>query len=379
MIPDGARHFEDFDGLTYLNCANHGPLPKVTAAAMTQAIALKSYPNRIPDHIYFTLTDRARAAVAPLVGAAPEWITLGTGESHGSSLAALGYPWRAGDEVVVASSDFPSNVYIWCNAARRFGGTARVVKPRRRAAVTEEILGAISPATRIVAVSLIDFGSGEVMDLERLGPVCAEQDILLVVDATQAAGIVPLDMRAHGIGVVCVAGYKWTLAPYGTGYAAVAPEWMDRLEPAYVTWTAAKGSENFNSMPRENWEWVPGARRYDTPEAASFVNVTGLATSAELITEIGLTRMHDHVTGLLEGVEQALPHPYRKRATPSRVRGPILSIEADDVPRVHRAYQALREAGFVVSLREDAVRVSPHIHNSERDLERLVQTLGAVT
>jgi len=377
MIAGGAAHFEDFDGLTYLNVANQGPLPKVTAQAMIEAVALKSYPNRVPDHIYFTLTDRARELIAPLVGASPEWITLGTGESHGANVAALGFPWKPGDEVVVASSDFPANVYIWCNAARRFGGTARVVRPARRAAGTDEILAAIGPATRVVAVSLIDFGSGEVMDLERLGPVCAERGILLVVDATQAAGILPLDMKALGIGVLTVAGYKWMLAPYGTGFAAVSAEWLERLEPTYVSWMAAKGAENFNAMPRENWEWVPGGRKYDAPEAASFVNLYGMVRSAELIGEIGLERMHGHVTELLAGLEGALPAGFRKRATPSRVRGPILSIESDDVARVHSRYQALRDAGFVVSLREDAIRVSPHIHNSERDLERLAEALGA--
>ena len=376
MISDGSRHFEDFDGLTYLNCANHGPLPRVTATAVTEALALKTHPNRVPDHIYFTLTDRARAAVAPMVGANPEWITLGTGESHGANLAALGFPWQQGDEVVVASSDFPSNVYIWCNAARRFGGRAQVVQPRGRAAVTGEILDAIGSNTRIVAVSFVDFGSGEVMDLQKLGQVCRDRGIFLVVDATQAAGLVPLDMVALDISLVTVAGYKWMLAPYGTGFAALAPEWLDRIEPSYVTWTAARGAEKFNAMPREDWTWAEGARRYDAPEAASFLNVTGLARSAEFITEIGREAMHAHVTDLLAGVEANLPAPFRRRAGEAWVPAPILSLESDDTQAVHDAYARLRDAGFVVSLREDAIRISPHIYNTEADLERLVAFLA---
>jgi selenocysteine lyase/cysteine desulfurase len=376
MIEDGARHFHDFDGTTYLNCANHGALPRVTADAVREAIALKTHPNRVPDHIYFTLTGRARKAIAPLIGAAPESITLGTGASHGAGVAALGFPWNPGDEVVIARSDFPANVYIWCNAARRAGATARVVKPARRAATTEEILAAIGPNTRVVAVSLVDFGTGEVIDVERVAEVCRPRGIFLAVDATQAAGIVPLDMKSLGASMLTVAAYKWMLAPYGSGYAAFAPEWAERIDPTYVTWTAARGAEKFNTLPREDWEWHETNRRFDAPEVASFLNVTGLARSAEFIAEIGLEAMHEHVTGLLGHLERNLPRPFRRRATPSRIQGPILSIEADDAERVHRAYERITEAEIVVSLREDGIRVSPHIYNTAGDIDRLLRLLG---
>lgn len=376
MILDGARHFEDFDGLTYLNCANHGALPRVTAAAMREAIGLKERPNRVADDIYFTLTGRARAAVSRLVGARPECVTLGSGESHGMAVAALGFPWEHGDELVIARSDFPANVYIWLNAARAAGVRATVVASRRRAATTEEILAAIGPRTRVVTVSHVDYGSGEVMDLARLAAACRTRGVFLAVDATQSAGAVPLDMSSLGISLLTVAGYKWMLGPYGSGFAAFDPEWMERIRPTYVTWTAAEGAERFNTLPRENWTWAPTARRFDAPEAASFVNVTGLARSAEFLHELGVDAVHAHVAALLDRLEAGLPPPFRRRAGASTIRGPILSVEADDPAPVHAAYGRLRERGIVVSLREDAIRVSPHVYNTGEQVDRLLAVLG---
>lgn len=377
MIRDGARHFDDFDGLVYLNCAYQGPLPKVTQHAIRQALPLQSRPNRIPDDVYFRLPDRARAAVAPLIGGDPDRITLGTGASHGMAVAAIGFPWKEENEVVVAANDFPSNIYIWCQAARRNGARPVLVQGERHTVTTEDILARIGPATRVVSVSLVDFGSGEVMDLERLGEACRKRGVFLAVDATQAAGILPLDVSGLSVSLLTVGGYKWMLSPYGTGFAYLSPEWADRIEPVYVTWTAAQGAEIFNDMPRERWRWVDTARRFDAPETASFLNVTGLTRSAELLAEIGVARMHDHVTELLGYLEENLPAPFRRRASRSRVAGPILTIDSPETDRVHAAAQRLREEGIRVSLRDDGIRVSPHIYNTEEDIERMLGVLAA--
>jgi selenocysteine lyase/cysteine desulfurase len=376
MIRDGARHFEDFDGLTYLNCAYIGPLPRVTIQAIQDALPLQAHPNRVDDASAFRIPDRIRQVTAPFLGARPEDILVGSGASHGMAVGALGYPWKAGDQVVLAANDFPSNLYLWIAAARRHGGERILVQGRRHAATTDEILAAITPRTRIVSVSWVDFGSGEIVDLERLGQVCASRGIFLAVDGTQGVGVLPLDVKALRISLLVVGAYKWMLAPYGAGFAYLDPAWGERIAPSYVTWTAARGAEDYNALPRDGWKWVETARRYDGPETASYLNRAGFIRSAEFLADIGRPAVHEHVTGLLDQLERGLPAPFRRRAGPSPIRGPILSIEADDVAAVHGAYQRLREERFRVSLRDDGIRVSPHIYNTEGDMERLLRVLG---
>ena len=375
MIENGTQHFEDFDGVTYLNCAYMGPLPRVTLAAIREVMPLQAFPNRVKDSFAFEFPQRVREVTAPFVGAQPEEILIGSGSSHGMSVAALGFPWKAGDEVVISATDFPANVYVWSEAAKRHGATCRRVRGRKYAVTTEDILEAITDRTRIVSVSWVDYGSGEVMDLDRLGEVCARRGIFLAVDATQAVGALPLDAKALRLSLVSVGAYKWMLGPYGGGFAYLDPNWFDRITPAYVTWTAAKGAEDYNALPRDDYTLVTTSRRFDEPETASFLNRAGLIRSAEFLSEIGVPAVHAHVTGLLSRLEAGLPAPFRRRSGPSRMAGPILSIEADDVNAVRSAYERLRAEHFRTSLRDDGIRVSPHIYNSEDDIDRFLRVL----
>ena len=377
MIAGGAAYFPGFDGVVYLNCAAQSPLPLVTQEAMHEAVGRKSRPDKLPDSILFEIPDRARRAIAPLIGARPEDVFIGAGASHGSAVAALGFPWKPGDEVLLAANEFPANLYIWANAARRAGGKAVFVKGRRHAAATGEILEAVTGRTRAIMVSLVDFGSGEVQDSERLREACSRRGIFLGLDATQAAGVVPLDVATLGANLLTVGGYKWMLGPYGAGFGWLDLAWYDRIDPTYVTWTAAEGAEDYNNLPREDWRWVATARRFDGPETASYVNATGLARSAELLSELGLEAVNRHVTGLLAHLESGLPRPYRRRAGPSAFPSPILLVEADDTYRVHRTYRDLREAGFWVSLRDDGIRISPHVYNTPGDMDRLLELLAS--
>ena len=375
MIENGARYFEDFDGVTYLNCAYMAPLPRVTLDAVRDVMPLQAFPNRVKDSFAFEFPNRVREVTAPFVGARPEEILVGSGSSHGMAVAALGFPWKAGDEVVISATDFPANVYVWSEAARRAGGACRRVRGRKPAVTTDEILDAITNRTRIVSVSWVDFGSGEIIDLERLGEVCTERGIFLAVDATQAVGVLPLDAKAWRLSLVTVGAYKWMLGPYGSGFAYLDPAWFDRIQPAYITWTAAQGAEDYNALPRDDYKLVTTARRFDEPETASFLNRAGLIRSAEFLAGIGVPAVHAHVSGLLSRLEADLPRPFRRRASPSRLPGPILSIEADDVSTVRQAYERLRAGNFRTSLRDDGIRVSPHIYNTEDDIDRFLRVL----
>ena len=378
MIQDGAQYFEDFDGVTYLNCAYMGPLPKVTLDAIRDVMPLQAFPNRVKDSFAFDFPNRVREVTAPFVGARPDEILVGSGSSHGMAVAALGFPWKPGDEVIVSAGDFPSNVYIWSEAAKRQGGVCRPVRGRKPAVSTQEILDAVTERTRIVSVSWVDYGSGEVIDLERLGETCAKRGIFLAVDGTQAVGAVPLDVKALRLSLVSVGSYKWMLGPYGSGFAYLDPAWFDRITPAYITWTAAQGAEDYNALPRDDYKLVNTARRYDEPETASFLNRAGLIRSAEFLNGIGVPAVHAHVTTLLKRLETELPRPFRRRATPSRLAGPILSIEADDVGTVRSAYERLRAENFRTSLRDDGIRVSPHIYNTADDIDRFLSVLRRI-
>ena len=235
-MPDDAtpwkRHFSDFGGKVYLDCAAQGPFPAETVAEVQRALRLKEHPEEIVGSLYETLPGRAREAVARLLGCDPESIALASGASHGLNLAARCLPLKEGDEVLLAHGEFPANVYPWLNRASD-GVGVRLVRPTGRRFVGEkDLIAAIAPNTRIISISHVAFATGYRADLRTLGDACRERGIFLVVDGAQSVGAVDFRVSDLPIDLLATSGDKWLLAPFGTGFTYVNPEVLDRLRVA---------------------------------------------------------------------------------------------------------------------------------------------------
>jgi selenocysteine lyase/cysteine desulfurase len=169
---DFGRHFSGFGGKAYLDCAAMGPFPLETSEAVRQALRFKEHPEELSPEIFETLPDKARSAAARLIGCSPSSITLGTGASHGLNAAALGLPLRRGDEVLIPAGEFPAVVlpFVYLEPA---GITLRRV-PAKSGRIVEagDVVRAIGPKTRLVAVSLVTFNTGYRIDVAALGEAC---------------------------------------------------------------------------------------------------------------------------------------------------------------------------------------------------------------
>jgi len=369
------RHFSDFGGKVYLDCAAQGPFPEESAVEVRSALRLKEHPEEIAGSLYEVLPGRAREAVARLIGCDPESVALATGASHGLNLAARCLPLKEGDEVLLANGEFPANVYPWLNRASD-GVEVRLVRPAAGRFVGEtDLIAAIGPKTRVISISHVAFASGYRADLRALGEACRERGIFLVVDGAQSVGAVDFNVSELAIDVLAASGDKWLLAPFGTGFTYVAPSVLDRLRVADVNWMNVEGSSNLNELDGYPLRFRDGARRFDIPEAASFLNLTGFIASLSFLSRVGVAaveenarRLHDL---LIRGLERASLR-VASDLTPERRSG-ILALEASTREETRALYRRLRERGIVVSLRDNLVRVSPHIYNTRRDIESLLE------
>src|SRR5260370_18731797 len=111
--------FPDFAPTVYLDCAYQGPLPRVGIARIHEAIELKSHPERLSSSEHFDAPEHVRGQLAGLIGADPSEIALTNSATHGIGIVAAGLDLRAGDEVVVARANFPSNLFTWLHLRRR--------------------------------------------------------------------------------------------------------------------------------------------------------------------------------------------------------------------------------------------------------------------
>jgi len=325
---------------------------------------------------------RARVCAARLIGASADEIAFVQNTAEGISRVAGGIAWRRGDEVVVGDLEYPANVYPWAAQQER-GARLTVVRSENGTLPAERLIDAMSPRTRVVAVSMVQFTSGYRVDLRALGRACAERGALLAVDAIQGLGVLPLDVRELGIGALAVEGRKWLMGPSGTGFLFVSRDWIERIRPTAVGAWSVRDPEDYLQWSRAidgqrpldlNARFAAGAARYE-PGYPNMAGVAGLGAALELGEQIGRARIGAQVLGLatrlvngLEGAGIAVYGPTR----PEERSGIVTFEPAGDAQATLRA---LAERGFSLALRDGRLRASPHVYNSATEVDELLEAL----
>jgi len=174
-------------------------------------------------------------------GSGSELAALTPGASTGMSAVAYGLDWRAGDEVLTATREFPLQYATWKPMEQREGIKLNVVSPSDRYLTAHDVIAALTPKTRLVSISLVRFDNGVLLDAARIAAACHAQGALLLLDASQACGAVPIDVQPMGVDFLVSAGYKFLLGPFGTGFFWAKPELMASMRPGPFYWMAAKG------------------------------------------------------------------------------------------------------------------------------------------
>ena len=374
---DYRQEWFEIEDATYLNLAAQAPMPKSAHRAVQTAIEWKKFPHRITDSAYFEVPNRIRASIAKLIGAKEEEVALTTGASSGMSAVAYGLNWKPGDEVITAKGEFPLEYTTWKPMEAREGIVVKVVAPRDRFITADDLIAAITPKTRLVSVSLVRFDNAVLLDAARVAAVCHAQGALLLLDVSQCCGAVPLDVEKLGADFLVCAGYKWLLSPYGTGFFWAKNEHSDRMRPGPFYWAAAEGAENFHALAFEDPKPVRGARRWDMAETSNYFNFAAMDASLQFVLRVGPETVEAHNRRLIDFLFERLPKDRCVPASPldSSQRGPYGCFAARSPEKTAELYQKLVKEKVITSLREGNIRVSPHLYNTERDIDRLITTI----
>ena len=378
LATDYRNAFAEFEGVAYLNAALQGPMPLAAVRKSVEALEWKKHPYRVPDSLYFDLPDRIREKVARLVGGKPEEIAVTTGTSAGLAAVAAGIDWKPGDEVLVGRGEFPAHFSTWLRYEAAGKLRVRVVAPQGRFISADDYIARLGPRTRVVSASLVRFDNGARLDAARLARACEKFGTALVLDLAQCAGAMRLNLRELGASMATSSGYKWLLGPYGSGFFWIAGEWTERLPLGAVNFMALEGAREFHAMPAGDLRPMPGARRWDSAEPASFTNLAGFDSALDFVLQIGVDAIERYNDALIAQIVEALPRTNCSLASPAerKRRGPYVCVAARDPQETQLLYEKLRAAQVSVSLRENALRVSPHIYNTPADISRFLQILS---
>jgi L-cysteine/cystine lyase len=360
----------------YLNAGTFGPIPRATQAAIADELGNEFWRGRIGSAAYARYQQRARearAAFAEVLSSTPERIALTHSTTGAVNLALGGLSWNEGDEIISTDGEHPGLDEPLDDLARRHGVVVRRAEVLFAADTLGPIEALITPRTRLIALSHVLWGSGQVMPIGRIAAAARAQGALVLVDGAQSVGAIALDPAADGVDLYTASGQKWLLGPSGTGALWLREGLEDQLglgQPGYL-------SRDIRSPGKPLW---PGARRFDGASLAPS-SLRGVAESVRFRREsIGWDAGFSRAVEMAERFRSVLAGLPRVRVdTPE---GPLASLVTFEIEGVdaEAASAGLEQRGVLVRWIESPrrVRASVGFWTSDRDLAALCEAVSGL-
>ncbi len=306
--------------------------------------------------------ETVRKSAADLINADADEIAFTGNTSEGISAITSGFNWKSGDEVILPLPEFPANVYPWMHL-KNMGVQIRFVQRKNGCIDVKEIRKAITPKTKMVTLSSVDYLSGFAANIYEIGTFCRKKGILFCVDAIQSLGLIPVDVKKSGIHFLAAGGHKWLTGPMGVGILFINKEVNNLLTPINTGWKSVINEEDFNI----DFTLKKNAARFE-PGTMNISGISGLGAAFDLLEEIGITRIYDKVMQFNDIFIKELKKRNIRIISPLNRsdRSGILSFKPKDDPV--KIYNFLTSRKIMLSLRNGNIRISPHFYNNEDDI-----------
>jgi selenocysteine lyase/cysteine desulfurase len=331
--------------------------------------------NNFDDNSEETVFRELHQVASRLINAVPEDIAAGSSATE--LLCSLAWAISPSKDQNVVSTEivFPSTVYPWQRVASSTGCEIRLAKEKDNFIHINEIITLIDQHTAVVCISHVEYGNGQTFDLHLLAEAAHNHGALLVVDATQSAGAIPIDVQACPVDALISGAYKWLCGPFGAAFMYLAPHLQTKLEPGLV------GFRSHKNM------WDLDASRIDYPQTAqkfefstmAFGCAVGLTRAINFLNDVGVENIFQHnrqlADRLIEGLQTrgaVITSPLEDKSRSSIVRAHFENIGSNKI------IQSLKRAGVFVSRRGDSIRFSPHLYNSMSDIDKALAEIDNI-
>ena len=371
-LPARIRHrFPVFEQRVYINSCSQGALSDSVRAAYAQY--LDDWDEHgAPWEYWVGRLEAVRAAVASLVNADEDEIAVTTSVSAGVSALASGLRFDEGrDTVVVSDFEFPTIGQIWHAQERRGVRVVHVPAEADGTIPLERFAEAIDERTALVATTHVCFRNGGRLDVEGVAQLAHKRGALVLVDAYQTVGSLPIDVRALGCDFLTGGVLKYLLGSAGLAFLYCRRELVETIEPTATGWFADR---DIFEMDIHDYSPAPNARRFEAgtpPVPSTYAAIAGI----ELMQEIGIAETEAHVRELNGLLHDGLDELGATVVTPreSERSGALVCIRSTDV---NALVAALADDGIVTSSRDDNLRVSAHCYNTAGDVRAVLDALA---
>ena len=377
MLGSQREQFEMPREICYLNSASYSPLPRRTLEAGRAAVGRKGQPWTLAADFAPRQHERARTAAARLINADSADIALIPSISYGVATAAKGLAIARGSRVIVLENDHSSPVLEWQSRAEAQGFTVETVRQPVDGDWTSAVLAAIeragAPPVTLASISSVHWSDGGLIDLEKVTPALRRQGALFLIDATQSAGVLALDVKALDPDFVLFPTYKWLLGPYGRAFLYIAKRHQGGI-PLEQTAGARRNVRAENDVYFTDTNYVSDARRFDMGERDHFISLEMAAIGMEMVADWGAAAIARRLAMLTERIAESVRDLGVLVLAPPLRAPHILSLGfKDGMPK--GLVESLAGDGVYVAARLGRMRISPHVFNDEADVDRFIAVL----
>jgi cysteine desulfurase/selenocysteine lyase len=348
----------------YLNSAGAGPVSRRVADATAQFYRETLESGDRSWEVWLARRERARADVARLINAEPDEIAFTTNTSSGMNLIVDAL--EGVGRVVSCELEFPVSTIPWMHRGVR----VRLVKAPDGVLRTDDVLAAAGDEAAVICLSHVQYSNGFRTPVEEIGANKGRH--LFVVNASQSAGVFPLDVKRMKIDALCATGHKWMLAGYGSGFVYLSRGLLEKTRPRAVSWMSV---EDPFAMRNDSYRLREDAAARSETGCPHFAGIFALGEAARHLLEIGADRiehralaLNRHMTERLSASGWQILSPLDEEAR----RSAETLVRADDPRRVVRHLSSRRVA---VTIKPEGFRAATHFFNDETDVARLVNAL----
>ncbi len=364
---------------TYLNAAYTHPMSKGSHAAILAYLNERLVNGQQPRYDMDENRREAKILFARLINAAPEEVAWVASTMVGENciLNGLSLPGTTA-KVVTDAYHFSGSLFLYNELAKQ-GLNVQVVRPRTNRISLEDMEAAITPGTRLVAVSLVSAYNGFQHDLKKLCEIAHAKNALVYADIIQSAGAVPIDVKESGVDFCASATYKWLMGDFGLGFLYVRKDRMHLLKRSQI------GYRQEEKMVSHVYPFdEPGPVMFETQsrtdaaghfEVGTFANeaIAAMRHSLNYLNTTGVAKIQDYRRPMLELLQNKLPSLGFEPLTPVDSTSPIVAFSYKDAGKLKPRLEA---AGINIQLYQNRVRISPSIYNDIDDIQKLIKALS---
>ncbi|HEX6574102.1 MAG TPA: aminotransferase class V-fold PLP-dependent enzyme [Gemmatimonadaceae bacterium] len=361
----------DFDN------ANTGPTPQPVFSSYTaRGQSLRQAPSERFDKMWDQLDTVVRPDLATFLGAKREEVAFTPNATYGLNTVLHGFPLERGDEIIVTNHEYPDMIETVLQRQKREGIVMRVIDvpdpDGNRLALIDRLEKAITPRTKLLLISHVSAWSGEILPVRELVAAARRHNVATLVDAAQSVGTLHVNFRDIDADFVATSLHKGLGAPMGTGALLMKTAHIGKV------WPLNPPSWDTTKHPMDLYEWCGTFHMsgyLSTQDALRFQRRLGLERKQARIRFLG-----DYWQSRVSNLSRV------KILTPkhrSRSFG-VASIMIDGIPS-EKVAKALREKGIIVQDKsgrhspfKNAVRVSPGIYATTRELDRFIAAIKAL-